>query len=230
MKKTFLTLCFLAASFSSASAALLTVSNYEAGLTLADGTTALASGRVRFGTFVVSNLDITNNMNNLAYLDANFRAVVDYSGPINALSTPGFIDNALLGGTATYAGGATAYGGTTYDLSGSGSTANVANDIAGSNIFMWVLDNTNLLSATQQGIFASTFTWTDTDLIPDNGSAYSTAIANNTALVGVLGTGDDIGAGANSHRLGTIAAVPEPSRAMLVFLGIGGFFLRRRRA
>jgi hypothetical protein len=155
--------------------------------------------------------------------------VVNYNGPISAFATPGFFDNTTLGGAATYAGGSTTYGGTTYDLS-SGATTNVANDIAGSNIYMWVLDNANLLSATQQGIFASTYIWADSDVIPSNDSAFDMTPSALTALVGQLGTGADIGAGAGSHRLGTIGAVPEPSRALLMFLGLGGFFFRRRRA
>jgi hypothetical protein len=95
---------------------------------------------------------------------------------------------------------------------------------------MWVLDNSALLSATQQGIFASTYIWADADLLPSNDSAFDMQPAALTALVGQLNTGADIGATAPSHRLGTIAAVPEPSRALLMFLGLGGFFFRRRRA
>lgn len=229
MKKTFLALSFLAAALSSASAAVLLADNVSNGLTLADGTTALATGRIRFGTFVVTNTDIQNNANNLAYLDANFREVVNYSGAINAFATPGFFDNTVLGSSANYAGGSTSYGGTTYDLS-TGSTSNVANDIAGSGIYMWVLNNAVLGSATQQGIFASTYIWADNDVIPSNDSAFDMTSSALTALVGTLGTGSDIGAGAASHSLGTIGAVPEPSRALLVFLGLGSFMLRRRRA
>lgn len=229
MKKTLLALAFIAASLGSASAATLIADNYSSGLSLADGTTALANGRIRFGTFVVSNLDIQNNANDLTYLNNNFREVVNYSGAINAFATNGFFDNTVLGGSATYAGGATNYGGTTYDLS-SGATTNVANDIAGSNIYMWVLDNSDLMSATQQGIFASTYVWADSDLLPSNDSAFDMQPAALTALVGQLATGADLGAGASSHRLGSIAAVPEPSRALLMFLGLGGFIFRRRRA
>lgn len=229
MKKTFLALSFLAASLSSVSAATLIADNVSSGLTRADGTTALANGRVRFGTFVVSNLDITANANNLAYLDANFREVVNYSGAISSFATDGFFDNSTLGTSANYAGGSTTYGGTTYDLS-SGATNNVANDIAGSNIYMWVLNNAALASATEQAIFASTYAWTDTDVAPSNDSSFDMTPSALTALVGQVGTGADIGAGAASHRLSAIGAVPEPSRALLVLLGIGGLFLRRRRA
>ena len=229
MKKTLLALGFLAASLCSASAATLLADNVSNGLTLADGTTALANGRIRFGTFTITNTAITSNANDLAFLDANFREVVNYSGAISAFATPGFFDNTTLGGSATYAGGSTTYGGTTYDLS-SGATTNVGGDIAGSNIYMWVLDNDALGSATQQGIFASTYIWADNDVIPSNDSAFDMTSSALTALVGQLGTGADIGAGAGAHRLGTIAAVPEPSRALLMFLGLGGFFFRRRRA
>lgn len=229
MKKTLLALGFLAASLCSASAATLLADNVSNGLTLANGTTALANGRIRFGTFVITNTDIINNKNDLTYLNNNFREVVNYSGAISAFATPGFFDNTTLGASATYAGGSTTYGGTTYDLS-SGATTNVANDIAGSNIYMWVLDNAVLNSATQQGIFASTYVWADSDVIPSNDSAFDMTPSALTALVGAVGTGSDIGAGAGAHRLGTIAAIPEPSRALLMFLGLGGFFFRRRRA
>lgn len=229
MKKTLLSLCFIAASISSASAATLIADNYDSGLTLADGTTALANGRVRFGIFTISDSAIIANANDVSFLDTNFRAVVDYSGSISAFSTPGFFDAGTFGASGIYAGGSTAYGGTTYDLS-SGTTSNVANDIAGSNIYMWVLNNATLGSATQQAIFASNFTWADTDLQPDNNSSYSTAAANNTALFGTLGTGADIGSGANSHSLATIGAVPEPSRALLGLIGLSSLLFRRRRA
>lgn len=227
MKKTILALAFIAASLSTSSAATLIADNYSSGLTLANGTTPLANGRIRFGTFVITNTDIINNQNNLTFLNNNFREVVNYSGAINAFSTPGFFDNAILGSSATYAGGSTLYGGTTYDLS-TGTTSNVANDIAGSNIYMWVLDNAVLNSATQQGIFASNYIWADSDLLPSNDSAFDMQPSAITALVGQVASGNDIGAGAASHRLAVV--IPEPSRALLMFLGLGGFILRRRRA
>lgn len=226
MKKTILALCFLAASLSSASAATLLADNLGAGLTLADGTTALSSGRIRFGIFTITNSQISANANNLSFLDTNFREVVNYSGAINAFAFNGFFDNTILGSNATYAGGSTPYGGTTYDLS-SGNTTNVANDIAGSNIYMWVLNSASLGSATQHGVFASNYIWTDTDLVPDNNSSFDMTPANLTALVGSLSTGADIGAGAPSHSL---AAIPEPSRALLALIGLGSFLIRRRRA
>jgi len=229
MKKTLLSLCFIAASISSASAAALIADNYDSGLTLANGTTALANGRIRFGIFTISDSAIIANASNVSFLDTNFRAVVDYSGSINVGGTAGFFDSSTFGSSATYAGGSTTYGGTTYDLS-SGATTNVANDIAGSNIYMWVLNNATLGSATQQAIFSSTYSWADTDLTPDNNSSYGTLASANTALIGSLGTGTDIGAAANSHSLATIAAIPEPSRALLGLIGLSSLLFRRRRA
>lgn len=239
MKKTFLILSLLTASLSSVSAATLIADNYSSGIVKTDNT-ALATGRIRFGIFTVTNAEVSANANDVTYLNNNFREVVNYSGAISAFGLNGFFDGDTLGGSKTYAGGTTKYdntgatvaiGGTTYDLSGSGSTANVANDIAGSNIYMWVLDNAVIGSATQHGIFVNNANvWTDTDTVPVNDSFFDMAASNITALVGTVNGGPDIGAEASSHKLATIGAIPEPSRALLMFLGLGGFFFRRRRA
>jgi len=226
MKKTFLSLIIALGSISSVSAATLITDNYSSGFTLADGTTALSSGILRFGTFVVSDSLVQANAGDLTYLATNFRSVVSYTGAINAVSTDGFFDNTTLGALATYTGGATTYGGTTYDLSTS-STANVANDIAGSNIYVWVLNS----DSSQQAIFKSLNIWTDTDVaIPNNSSSVDVAPTFTTALVGTLDGGADIGAGAPSHSLAGVAAIPEPSRALLGLAGLGALFFRRRRA
>lgn len=223
MKKTLLIISFLAASFSSVTAATLIADNGDSGFTLADGATPLSSGRVRFGIFVVSDSLVISNASNLSYLDTNFREVASYSGAFNGFSLPGFFEQNL-----TYAGGSTLYGGTQYDLS-SASISNVANDIAGSKIYMWALDNAVVANATQQAIFFDNGNvWTDSDTVGVQDSFFSTAGA--VALVGSLGTGADIGANARSHRLATVAAIPEPSRAVLGLLGLGALFFRRRRA
>lgn len=230
MKKTFLILSLIAASFSSVSGATLIADNLSNGLTLADGTTGLASGRIRFGTFVVSNSLVTANANDLDYLNTNFREVVNYTGAINLLATDGFFDGTLLGSAANYTGGSTTYGGTIYDNSAS-ATTNVAGDIAGGSIYMWVLNNAVVTSATQHGIFVNNANvWTDSDTVGGNDSLFDTNPANTVALVGSIGTGADIGAGAGSHSLATIAAIPEPSRAILGLAGLGALFFRRRRA
>jgi hypothetical protein len=52
---------------------------------------------------------------------------------------------------------------------------------------------------------------------------------NITAIIGGEANGADIGAGASSHTLANIAAVPEPSRALLLFGGLAGMLFRRRR-
>jgi hypothetical protein len=222
MKKTFLILSLLAAGLSSVSAATLITDNGDSGFTLADGATPLSSGRVRFGIFVVSDSLVTSNASDLAYLDTNFREVASYSGAFNGFALPGFFEQNF-----TYAGGSTAYGGTVYDLS-SGSTGNVANDIAGSKIYMWALDNAVVANATQQAILVDNGNfWTDSDTIGVQDSFFSAA--NTTALIGSLGTGVDIGAGAPSHSLATVAAIPEPSRAILGLAGLGALFFRRRR-
>ena len=223
MKKTLLIISFLAASFSSVTAATLIASNGDSGFTLADGATALSSGRVRFGIFVVSDSLVISNKSDLAYLNANFREVASYSGAFNGFDLPGFFEQNL-----TYAGGSTLYPsvvGTQYDLS-SASLSNVANDIAGSKIYMWALDNAVVANATQQAIFFDNANvWTDSDTVGVTDSYFSTE--NVTALIGSLGTGANIGAGGPSHSL---AAIPEPSRAILGLAGLGALFFRRRRA
>jgi hypothetical protein len=232
MKKTFLILSLLAVSFSSASAATLFADNGSSGFTLADGTTALANGRLRFGIFTITNAQITSNADNLTYLNNNFREVVNYSGAINAYGgLNGFFDGETLGATKTYAGGNTVYGGTPYDLSASALNGTNDGDIAGENIYLWVLNNSDVSAATQHGIFVNNANvWTDSQAFPVSDSFFDVAPANTQALVGALNGGTDIGAAAPSHKLATIGAIPEPSRALLMFLGLGGFFLRRRRA
>ncbi len=233
MKKTLFILSLLAATLSSVSAATLIADITTNGLTLADGTTPLANGRIRFGTFVVSNSLISANANDLAYLNTNFREVVNYTGAIGftfeSVVYPGIFDATGLGSATTYAGGSTSYGGTTFDGS-TGNTNNVAGDIAGGSIYMWVLNNAVVSNATQHGIFVNNANvWTDSDTTPITDSFFDLDPLNTTALVGTLSVGADLGGGNPSHSLATVAAIPEPSRAILGLAGLGALFFRRRR-
>jgi hypothetical protein len=227
MKKTLLILAALASTYATSNAATLVADNYSNGLTLSDGVTAMSTGTLRFGYFTISDAAVLANAGNVSFLDANFVSVLDYSGAINSIGTDGFFANDTLGSSAIYAGGSTVYDGVVYDGS-AGATTNVVGDIAGNSIYLWAL-NGSLLSATQQGIFATTYTWTDSDTAGSNDSSFDMVGANLTAIVGGEANGADIGGGAPSHTLADIGAVPEPSRALLLVGGLAGMMLRRRR-
>jgi hypothetical protein len=224
MKKVFILLMAVALSNQGAKAATLFAGDTGSGLTLSNGTTALASGAVRFGHFA-AGFDFASNASDLAALQAAFTEVVAYTGAIEAFSTPGFLDQAL-----NYTAGGT-YGSLPYDSS-AGAVSNVAGDIAGSTIYAWVLNNATTLSATEHAIFSTASVWTDADQVPVNDSSFSwqAGTAGLTAHIGSLSTGADIGAGAPSHSLAAVAAVPEPSRALLGFIGFAAMLFRRRRA
>lgn len=223
MKKSLIALATTALFLSSASAASLLSTNFGNGFTLSNGTTALSSGSLRFGTFA-SGFNFAANANNFAALDAAFTDVYTYSGAINAFSTNGFFDVNQSYNNVTFDG-------TPFDSS-SGSTSNVAGDIAGEKVYLWVLNSTTPGSATQHGIFSTNTLWTDFDTVGNNDTLFSpdTGNAGLTAHIGALAAGADIGAGASSHTLANIAAIPEPSRALLGFIGIAAMLFRRRRA
>lgn len=224
MKKAFILILAVALTSQGAKAATLFAGDTGSGLTLSNGTTALASGAIRFGHFA-SGFDFAANANDLAALQAAFTEVVAYTGSISAFGADGFFDQSL-----SYTAGGT-YGALPYDGSAS-STSNVAGDIAGSTIYAWILNNANTLSATEQAIFSTSQVWTDADTVPVNDSSMSWQAGTSglVAHIGSLSSGADIGAGAPSHSLASIAAVPEPSRAMLGFVGLAAMLFRRRRA
>jgi hypothetical protein len=229
MKKAMFIMAALVSSLATSNAATLVGDNTSNGLTLSDGVTAMSTGTLRFGYFTISDAAILANANNVSFLDSNFVSVVDYSGAINTFSTDGFFANDTLGSSAVYAGGSTVYDGVVFDGS-AGSTTNVLGDIAGNNIYLWALNDTVFGNATQHGIYGTTFTWTDSDVVGGTDSFFDMASANITAIVGGEANGADIGAGAPSHTLANIGVVPEPSRALLLLGGLLGMFFRRRRA
>jgi hypothetical protein len=224
MKKAFILLLAVALTSQGAKAATLFAGDTASGLTLSDGTTALASGAIRLGHFT-SGFNFAANANDLAALQSAFTQVVAYTGAISAFEVNGFFDQAL-----TYTAGGT-YGSLPYDSSAA-STSDVGGDIAGSKIYAWVLNNATTLSATQQAIFSTNQVWTDADTVPVNDSSvsWSAGTSGLTAHIGSLSTGADIGGGTPSHSLAAVAAIPEPSRAMLGFIGIAAMLFRRRRA
>lgn len=211
-----------AALISSASAASLLSTNFGNGFTLENGTTALSSGAVRFGTFA-AGFDFAANAGDIAALEAAFTQVYALTGTIEASSTPGFFEVNQSYNNVSFEG-------VPFDSS-TGATNNVAGDIAGEKIYLWVLNNATSSAATQQGIFSTNATWTDFDTVGNNDSLFSPDSGNAglTAHIGSLATGADIGAGAPSHSLANIAAVPEPSRALLGMVGLAAVVFRRRR-
>lgn len=220
MKITKLIASLILAISSAASAATIVSSTADTGLTQANGTSPLASGQLRLGIFS-SSFNFAANANNLSALETAFTQVASYTGAISDSGFDGFFNVPLTYNTAN------AFEGVQFDLS-SGSTTNVANDIAGENIYLWVLNAGN----TEHAIFSSNSRWTDADTAFNNDSGFSfdSGTLGLTAHIGSLSGGADIGGGNASHSLATIGAVPEPSRALLGLIGLGTLFFRRRRA
>lgn len=221
MKKAFILLMAVALTSQGAKAATLLAGDTVSGLTLSNGTTALASGAIRFGHFA-TGFDFATNANDLSALQAAFTEVTAYTGAISVSGFNGFFDAGL-----NYTAGGT-YGALPFDAS-TGAVSNVAGDIAGSTIYAWILNNATTLSATEHAIFSTASVWTDADTVPVNDSSFSwqAGTAGLTAHIGSLSSGADIGGGVASHSL---AAVPEPSRAVLGFIGFAALLFRRRRA
>ncbi|MES2598754.1 MAG: immunoglobulin domain-containing protein [Verrucomicrobiota bacterium] len=206
MKKNLLSVLAVLAGLGTTRAAdpvTLYASNLGSGITAQGGATAVAQGTIRFGTFP-AGFDFAGNAENFPALDAAFTEVHSVSGPISALSTNGFFDIEQAIATSG------AYEGKTYDLSAS-STADVANDIAGEKIYIWILNNTTPSAATQQAVFSSNQTWPDRDLPLATDVTVSTDIgtAGLTAHLGVLGGGANIGGGAASHAMGGATEIPS---------------------
>src|SRR5688500_2727754 len=198
MKKSLLTL--LAAliglgATQAADTAKLFAANLGNGLTASDGTTAIAAGTIRFGTFP-AGFNFAANAEDFAALDAAFTEVHSVSGAINALATNGFFDI-----QHTFATNGS-YEGTAYDGS-AGATTDVAGDIAGEAIYVWILNNTTPSAATQQAVFSTSQTWPDKDfLFPDVTFSTDTGTAGLAAHLGALAIGANIGAGTASHMMG----------------------------
>ena len=204
-----------------ANAATFVTGDLTNGFVGANGTTPLASASVRYGTFA-DGFNFSANANDLAALEAAFTQVITYNGAFNV--APGVFNLTNL----TYNEGGT-FEGVPYDLSAN--TSNVGGDIAGSTVYAWVLNNTNPSLATEHAVFSRTGSvWTDAQTIPVNSTSFSWATttgAEVTAHIGTVLGGANIGGSANAHSL---AAIPEPSRAMLGFIGFAAMLFRRRRA
>ncbi|GEP44853.1 immunoglobulin domain-containing protein [Brevifollis gellanilyticus] len=206
MKKTFISALAVIAGLGTTRAAdpvTLYASNLGSGITAQGGATAVAQGTIRFGTFP-AGFDFAANAENFPALDAAFTQVYSVSGPISALSSNGFFD---IEQAITTSG---AYEGVQYDSSAS-STTDVAGDLAGEKIYIWILNNINPSAATQQAIFSSNQTWPDRDLPLATDVTVSTdsGTAGLTAHLGQLGGGVNIGAGGPSHSMGGATEIPS---------------------
>jgi hypothetical protein len=195
MRKFALSALMMLSLLGNSKAANLYSSNLGNGLTLLGGTNAVTTGTVRFGIFP-AGFDFSANSENFAAMDAAFIQVHQYTGPISANTLNGFFDI-----SATYSTTGS-FEGTPYDSSAS-STTDVAGDIAGEKVYVWVLNNTNPAVATQQAIFSTSQRWADgDDLVPDTLVNPDTGSLELVAHLGALANGNNIGAGASSHTTG----------------------------
>lgn len=181
---------------------------------------ALTSGIVRFGVF----LPTTDFNQSVADLADEFIQIGTYTITSDPFS--GFL-NYNGANAATYSSG---NGLTTLQFDTSLlNNANDAGDIAGSAIYAWVLNNASNLLATEHGIFESEAfgtTWTDAQSPGNTDSGFSFDIISGDGFNALIGTASaDI-----STTRHTLAAIPEPSRALLGLIGLTGVMFRRRRA
>lgn len=218
MKKLALsTLMLLGLCANNSQAANLYSSNLGSGLSQLGGLSAVNTGLIRFGVFA-PGFDFAANSEDFEAMDAAFTEIYSRSGAISFNGSNGFFD-------ISHAYDATAsYGGIPYDSS-AGSTADVAGDIAGEKVFIWVLNNSNPAVATQQAIFSTSQRWVDAnELVPDTLVNPDAAALELVAHLGGLSNGADLGAGAASHSMsgalipvaGVVATVTPATPKVLV--------------
>ena len=224
MKKSILLSLLILCSATASQAASLLLGNVDRGFVLADGTTAMTSGIIRLGTFAAG----TDFNSDLATLETAFTEVHSVTGPWTFGGNPGFFEftgaeNAPL----TFAGGSTVYEGKTYDLTTTGIDLTNVNDIVGEQVYMWVMNNTSPGSATEHAILRDGGVWTDAQAF-DPSVSFDTV--SPTLSIGSLSGTTLTGGALPAIQLATTAVIPEPSRAMLGFIGFAAMLFRRRRA
>lgn len=211
------TLMMLSLCANSSQAANLYSSNLGSGLSQLGGLSAVNTGIIRFGVFT-PGFDFAANSEDFEAMDAAFTEVYSRSGAISVSGSNGFFD-------ISHSYDATAsFGGIPYDNS-IGSTNDVAGDIAGEKVYIWVLNNTDPAVATQQAIFSTSQRWADgDDLVPDTLVNPDADALELVAHLGTLSNGGDIGAGVASHSMsgalipvaGVIATVTPATPKVLV--------------
>lgn len=195
MKKLVLSALVLLSSLGSTQAANLYASNLGSGITQRNGTTAIASGTVRFGVFPAA-FNVAANSSDIAALEAAFVEVYSFTGNLDAQSTNGFFQ---VNHTYNEAG---TYGTLPYDAS-VGSTSDAAGDIAGSKVYLWVYNGASAAASTEQAIYVTDQTWVDADeVVADTFFTPDAGALGLVAVIGQIGNGSDIGAGAASNRTG----------------------------
>lgn len=116
-----------------------------------------------------------------------------------------------------------------YDLStGAFNNANVAGDIAGGIVYALVYNGASFSTSTEIGVFSAEafgWLWNDNeDLITS--TDFDFGLDSGSGMVAHIGTAS-ADPSTSAHRL---AAIPEPSRAVLGLIGLTGIMFRRRRA
>lgn len=185
----------------------LTATSFQNGLSTSTGVALDGTAVVRYGIFT-TGFDFAANAANSVAMEAAFTQVTSQVG-VSAGGFDGFFQHSLsANGLGTFEG------------------VNYVSGIQGKNIFAWVLN----AAGTQQGVFSSGELWGDVDNAASTFTLQSDAPGGLTTHIGSALTGPEIFTGlGNSYQLATVAAIPEPSRAVLGLLGLGALFFRRRR-
>jgi hypothetical protein len=216
MKQSLLLSVLLALPFAS-NAATLNL-GWADNLALSDGT-LMTSGTIELGYFAPS----TDFSQSRPALYGSFFQLLSQN--ISASS----FDTTLTYGTT---GNRTTTNGLTtlpYDLStGAFNNANVAGDIAGGTIYALVYNGASFNLSTEVGVFSAFdfgWLWNDNDDLVTT-TDFNFGLDSGSGMVAHIGTAS-ADPSTSAHRL---AAIPEPSRALLGLIGLTGVMFRRRRA
>lgn len=231
MKKSIFTslalLAFFGISTSSEASTTLFSSSIDRGYVLNNGTTALTTPSIlRWGTFTDG---FSNWTADSATLEAAFTEVLTSTVSIVSEGVNGFFDYTGIQNLALTIPG-TVEGGVAYDATSGIIDLSNTTDIVGRNIALWVMNATTPGAATQQAILTSSEIWQDASSPVDSNLDAATAAIQVGSLSAANLSGGGTYPNNKAVQLANITAVPEPSRAMLGFIGIAAMFFRRRRA
>jgi len=202
-----LTAC-LAVAVTSANAAKVEWSTGLAGAVQVDDSFVPDNSLLRLGVFDITDLEIQANKLDIAYLDVHFTLFAE-------------------GGVGDGAGDAAGF----WAISSIG----LANpSFVGKPIYLWVFNTSTLGSATEHGIFSATpASWVfpdDLALPPSDSTAIELAQVDQF-VVGSVGPTLNFGTDAAPVFVATyrLSAIPEPTTALLVGMGLVGALAARRR-